>query len=210
MRGKWVWTLRKAVFLAVNAGTYLHLRRHHPGALRIRTDMWIDEKLLLYRLARGLPEGSEVVEIGSYLGASTALLAAGCGPRGCRVTAVDTWQNDAMSEGAWDTFETFTCNTAPYRDTITVLRGMSADVAPGFNRSIDLLFVDANHAYAGCKVDLVNWLPKVKAGGMVVCHDIGWAGGVRRAVSEELRPFLQAGLRRLPNMGWGRWAGRGT
>jgi len=37
--------------------------------------------------------------------------------------------------------------------------------------SIDLVFVDADHSYAGCKADIEAWLPHIKPGGLLIVHD---------------------------------------
>jgi hypothetical protein len=49
--------------------------------------------------------------------------------------------------------------------------------------SLDFVFIDADHSYEGCKGDIENWSPKVKAGGYVMGHDITWPG-VKQAVEE--------------------------
>ena len=36
---------------------------------------------------------------------------------------------------------------------------------------IDLLFVDGDHSYEGCKADLENWFPNLVPGGHIVMHD---------------------------------------
>lgn len=37
--------------------------------------------------------------------------------------------------------------------------------------SPDLIFVDGEHSYEGCKGDIEAWLPHVKPGGLLVVHD---------------------------------------
>lgn len=39
------------------------------------------------------------------------------------------------------------------------------------DRSLDLVFIDADHSYEGVKADLAAWAPKVKAGGWLGGHD---------------------------------------
>jgi hypothetical protein len=77
---------------------------------------------------------------------------------------------------------------------VQVMHMESADaavkVAAG---SLDFVFIDADHTYAGCLRDIGLWYPKVRPGGLVAGHDIDnpicdrW--GVRRAVSEYLSPL---------------------
>lgn len=52
------------------------------------------------------------------------------------------------------------------------------------DESLDLVYVDANHSYAGCKGDNEAWYPKVKKGGIMCGHDYYACEGVRRAVDE--------------------------
>ncbi|MGA9380044.1 MAG: class I SAM-dependent methyltransferase, partial [Phormidium sp.] len=51
------------------------------------------------------------------------------------------------------------------------------------SESLDLVFVDAAHDYDSVKADLLNWYPKIKPGGILLCDDyeLGWPG-VMRAV----------------------------
>lgn len=52
------------------------------------------------------------------------------------------------------------------------------------DRSIDFLFIDADHTYEGVREDIMLWLPKVKDGGVISGHDYDWTG-VERAVNEQ-------------------------
>lgn len=52
--------------------------------------------------------------------------------------------------------------------------------------SLDLVFIDANHAYEYVKEDIESWMPKVRKGGILAGHDLDLkdAPGVRKAVTE--------------------------
>ena len=52
--------------------------------------------------------------------------------------------------------------------------------------SLDFVFIDADHTYEGCRRDILAWLPKVRAGGIISGHDYanGEEWGVKRAVDE--------------------------
>jgi len=52
------------------------------------------------------------------------------------------------------------------------------------NKSLDLVFIDAAHSYAGCRADILAWLPKTKTGGWICGHDYPRRPGVRQAVDE--------------------------
>lgn len=178
-------------------------RKGFGDAWRILTHMTIEERLLLYHLGRKQPEGATFVEIGSYLGASSCFLAAGASEirGGAKVYCVDTWNNESMSEGPRDTWLEFKENTFRYRTIIVSLRGHSVEVARDFHEQIDLLFIDGDHSYEGCRADVAIWLPHLKPGGLVIMHDYGWAEGVKKVVQEFISPrATKAG--RLQNLYW--------
>ncbi len=172
----------------------------HSYCFNIFTHLTKDELLLLYRLATELPKGSIMVEIGSYLGASSCALAAAASERKGALFCVDTWENDAMTEGPRDTYQEFMSNTKRYRQFIVPLRAKSQDAAYDFNRVIDLLFIDANHAYSAVISDLNCWLPKLRSGGWVLMHDWGWAEGVKKAVQDVVFPLQFGNPLTLPNL----------
>jgi hypothetical protein len=153
----------------------------------IDTHMTFDERIGLMTLAWQLPEGFVSCELGSYLGASTAFLAAMASVKGGHVHAVDTWQNDAMGiEPAEDTFERFRQNTKPFAHVITVHRGRAEDLAQEVP-ALDALFVDADHSYEGVTRNLADYAGKIKAGGRLALHD--WdREEVRRAVGDYFGP----------------------
>jgi predicted O-methyltransferase YrrM len=148
-----------------------------------------------------------VLEVGSYLGASAACLALGiadrrdgegvAGPLYC----VDTWMNDAMSEGNRDTLTEFRKNVARFAESIVVLQGRSVDVARDFAQPLGLLFIDGDHSYEGVNADMQAWLPHLRPGGVAVFHDIGWAEGVQRAVRERILPGARR-YEQMANLAW--------
>jgi hypothetical protein len=54
--------------------------------------------------------------------------------------------------------------------------------------SCDMVFVDADHSEAAVRLDIQQWLPKVKAGGVIAGHDYGQPDipGVAKAVDDLL------------------------
>lgn len=175
-----------------------------PRAKFIFTHLTSEEKCTLYWLVRRSPPGRTIaVEAGSYLGASSLFIASALKARGkgSLLYCVDTWLNDAMSEGSMDTFAAFKSNTSGHAGVIRPLRGNSLDMAKGFAEPIDFLFIDGDHSYDGVKADVDAWFPKLKPGATVVFHDIGWAEGVQRVVREDVLPnVVKSG--RLPNLFW--------
>lgn len=171
---------------------------------QIPTHLTPVEKRALFRAAAD--QGGTIVEIGSYLGASACFLAGGlqCSRRKGTVHCIDSWQNDAMSEGHRDTWEEFCRYTARFGDLIVPHRGRSVDIAQQFSESTDVLFIDGDHSYEGCRSDVYAWLPKVRAGGLVLMHDIGWAEGVQRVIREFVQDRMSVQGIVGDNLWWGR------
>ena len=151
----------------------------------IPTHMTMQERLVLLQSALELPAGFAAVEIGSYLGASTAFLGFAALHRGGTVHAVDPWTNDAMgAEGTRDTFGEFRRNTEPFAHFIVPHHGFSADAqAREGGIACDLLFIDGDHSYPAVAADLRLWLPSLKPGGILAMHDID-SPGVKQAFDE--------------------------
>lgn len=174
-----------------------------PCGERITTHLTHREKVELFRLSKRQATGHAAVEVGSYLGASSCFIAAGLAKSSdtSKLYCVDTWLNDAMSEGSLDTFAAFTANTKNYAEVIRPLRGNSPDMAKDFAEPISFLFIDGDHSYDGVKADVGAWFPKLSPGATVAFHDIGWAEGVRRVVREDVLPrATKSGS--LPNLFW--------
>ena len=143
---------------------------HDKKYFKIFTHLTKPEKLLLYQLACSLPKNSVIVEIGSYLGASSSFLASGAKKNNSKVYCVDTWHNEGMTEGQKDTFTEFKENVKAFSNIIP-LRNKSADAGQDFSEKIDLIFVDGDHSYQSVKTDLQTWLPYTKKGAVIIMHD---------------------------------------
>lgn len=176
----------------------------HSKALNIFTHLTLQERMMLYHFTRHLDAESIICEIGSYLGASACFLAAGASEvigKPVAVHCIDTWDNKGMTEGPRNTWDEFEKNIARYENLIITHRGKSVDVAHDFNQQIDLLFLDGDHSYEGCRTDVEGWLPHLKSGGLIIMHDYGWAKGVQQVVKELILPLIiREG--RLPNLYW--------
>lgn len=160
----------------------------------IPTHMTPRERLLVMQTALGLREGFTVLEIGSYLGASTAFLAVAAVQRNGVVHAVDTWKNEAMGyEGERDTWTEFRSFTQQFEHYIVPHRGSSAEIHRREGEiPCDLLFIDGDHSYDGAAQDLRMWLPSLRPGGVLMMHDFD-AEGVRSAFNDVVTgSFVQA------------------
>ena len=158
-----------------------------PGARDIPTWTSVAELEALYRLATGAPEGANIVELGSYLGASTCYLAAGAALVGGRVTAIDLWNNETIAGGERDTFADFRRNIAGAAEIITVVRKRTQELTPADVRPpVDLGFIDADHSYEATKADAAFLAPLIARDGVLAFHDTTVFAGVGRALAELL------------------------
>lgn len=109
--------------------------------------------------------------------------------------AVDRWQEQPghASEGwiGWDhegSYQKFKATCEQYfPDRVNIIRADSCEVAAEVeDRSLDFVFIDADHSYDGCTKDIEAWSPKVRKGGMIAGHDYNrkWPGVVQ-AVDEK-------------------------
>ncbi len=141
----------------------LHFVRFVVGADEQRTQLTAAETELLLQ---HLEEVETFVEIGCYEGKTSCAVAR----RGVRVYSVDPFKRGRLgvSYGEW------IARIQRYRDKssrLTFVKGFSWDVAPVFDRSIDALFIDADHRYEAIQRDWQQWSHKVKPGGIIALHD---------------------------------------
>lgn len=170
---------------------------------------WCDYVDALQEAVAHFPSGSLFVEVGAYLGLSTAVLATELKASGKKITfvSVDTCRGsgvenekdnhgDAVRRGG-GTFagelhgNLVKCGVA---DAVCLLVTDSLTAASLFaDRSVDFCFLDARHDYESVKADILAWKPKIKPGGWLAGDDLTpiWPG-VIRAVNEllpEARPW---------------------
>ncbi len=133
---------------------------------------------LLHESACGLGPNSTVVEIGSYEGRSTLVLADAVAASGSRVVAVDPWVEDWKfgRAGTRDRFDRGLTD-AGLRNVVEVVPERSQDVRPRWVDEIDLLFIDGKHDVLAVLDDL-RWADHVRPGGTVLVHDAFSSVGV--------------------------------
>lgn len=173
-----------------NKYIYLSNKQQLKKNYSIKGHISLNQAIELYKIAKSLNNDSVIVEIGSYLGKSTSIIAEGIKDKNnCKLYAIDTFENQGMSEGLRNTFPEFERNTARYKKMITVLKGFSFNVVKDFSESIDFLFIDGNHEYESVKKDIEDWICLVKEGGLV-CFDDYYLfrdeNRVKKAVNETI------------------------
>jgi len=133
--------------------------------------------------SRPRPEGA-VVEIGSFRGRSTVVLARAAGEviaidphagsdRGPQEIAADAGRGDAD-------YEAFHANIAGL--PIRHIRKFSADALGDVSGPISLLYVDGAHRFGPARADLRDWGRRVPPGGTMLVHDSFSSIGVTLAL----------------------------
>ncbi len=149
----------------------------------------------LHDAAAACPPGGTIVEIGSFHGRSTIVLASAC-PVDAIVIAIDPHAGNDRGPQEIDGFEaeasedhlTFITNlaTAGVADRVTHLRMFSDDALAHVAGDIDVLYVDGAHRYAPARSDIVNYGERVRDGGTMLIHDSFSSIGVTLAILREL------------------------
>ncbi|HEY7330147.1 MAG TPA: class I SAM-dependent methyltransferase [Gemmataceae bacterium] len=132
----------------------------------------------LYELARG----KRVLEMGSYCGLSTIVMAQSAR----EVVAVDTFECTGTPGVEGNTQQRFLDNLARYgvADKVKVHRGFFADVLPKLDGSFDLIFIDGSHDEASVRQDIQLALPLATADAVLAFHDYAaYYPGVMAAVN---------------------------
>lgn len=170
---------------------------------KIYTHMEVEEKIALYNLVSQINKNNpNVVEIGSYIGASSCFIAKALQKQKGKLYCIDTWENQTMPDGEKDTYSLFMSNTSRYKDVIVPIRGYSSEVSGEFtkyNKKVELLFIDGDHSYEGCLTDWDLYSPYLSEDAIIVFHDTSWAQGVNRVIKENVAGVADKVLS-LPNM----------
>jgi SAM-dependent methyltransferase len=149
----------------------------------------------LDRCARAVPAGGRIVEIGSFRGRSTIVLARAA-PQGAEVVAIDPHLGSdrgpqeivAQPElGEQDT-RLFRSNLERHGVLGRVHHvRMPSSQAP-LPDAIDLLYVDGAHRFGPARGDLVRWGARVRDGGTMLVHDSFSSIGVTLALLTAVAP----------------------
>ncbi|MBT2528019.1 class I SAM-dependent methyltransferase [Streptomyces sp. ISL-99] len=152
--------------------------------------MPVREGLALYAAAAeagalGLP----LVEVGTYCGRSTILLADAAREAGTVAVTVDHHRGSEEQQPGWeyhdptvvdpevgrmDTLPTFrrTLHKAGLEDHVIAIVGRSPQVAAVWGGKVGLVFIDGGHTDEHANGDYEGWAPHVAIGGLLVIHDV--------------------------------------
>jgi predicted O-methyltransferase YrrM len=164
-----------------------------PEALRAVAGIggWLTEEQahVLYDRAAALPAGARIVEIGSYHGRSTIILALAA-PE-AEIVAIDPFAADHIatrgrlreSDVGESDLETFESNLerAGVRERVQHIRAFSSDALAHVDGGADLLYVDGAHDLRNALADIRGWGARVRNGGTMLVHDSFSAVGVTLA-----------------------------
>ena len=164
------------------------MTRSEITALLAGVEGWLSagEAAALFACARRCRGRGVIVEIGSWKGRSTIVLAAGArAGAGGPVYAVDPHQG-LPQLGGEPTFAVFQANIAAagVADLVRPLQQRSADVARGFTSPVELIYIDGAHDHAAVLEDFTAWFPTVLDGGVMAFHDTVGYPGPRRVVRD--------------------------
>ncbi|MGE0215534.1 class I SAM-dependent methyltransferase [Mycolicibacterium sp.] len=158
-------------------------------AERVTGFMPADEGRALYDAAvRFLGDGVGV-EIGTYCGKSTVMLAAAAQQTGGLLYTVDHHHGSEEHQAGWeyhdssmvdpvtglfDTLPTLrhTLDAAGVDDHVVAVVGRSPVVARGWRTPLRLLFIDGGHTEEAANRDFDGWAPWVEVGGALIIHDV--------------------------------------
>jgi MMP 1-O-methyltransferase len=182
-------------------GKYLAAACYIPGWM-------LDQEIVVTaQVCYDLPDNAVILEIGSFVGKSTVLLAGARKLRGNgKVHCIDPFDasGDAFSVPFYQRVarrrrisikEWFDENMqrAGVSEWIETHQGTALDVAPQWQTSVDMLFLDGDHSPAGARAIYDHYAPFLKPGGIIALkntadreYDPGHDGN-RRIVVETIR-----------------------
>ena len=148
-----------------------------------------DEGLALYNAAVSVAALGPLVEIGSYCGRSTLLLAAAAATADTHVVTIDHHRGSEEHQPGWeyhqpelvdptvgaiDTLPTFrtVIATSGLEDRVIAVVARSQDVGRYWRQRAGLVFIDGSHTDESAQRDYETWAGHVAVGGLLAIHDV--------------------------------------
>jgi predicted O-methyltransferase YrrM len=160
-------------------------------------DGWMspDQARRLYDAAARTTAGQQIVEIGSFRGRSTIVLASAAADA-VTVVAIDPHAGndrgpqeiEGFAAEAADDHQIFLANLAAagVSDRVVHVRAFS-DAAHGLvSGAVDVLYIDGAHRFAPARADIRDWGGRVRPGGTMLIHDSFSSVGVTLAIIRQL------------------------
>jgi hypothetical protein len=154
-----------------------------------------DQARRLWDAARSLDAPAQIVEIGSFRGRSTIVLALAA-QDGVRVVAIDPHlggdrgpqEIEVRPELGEADHEAFSANLerAGVAGRVRYVRRFSQDALGAVGGEIQLLYVDGAHRFVPARADLRRWGARVPVGGRLLVHDSFSSVGVTLALAAEV------------------------
>lgn len=164
---------------------------------------WFDFGSIYFEQIQRAKDGARFVEVGSWLGRSTAYMATKIKESGKKINfdAVDPWIG--MTEGSENEMTRVrtaevggnlgvrflanmeACGVSEYVTPITMESLKASELYE--DESLDFVFIDGDHRAESVYADLKAWWPKIKPGGLLAGHDYNNNGprqGVERFAAE--------------------------
>lgn len=180
-----------------------HARRIVAQAQRIEGFMTPREMEFLALLAACPTATGVVLEIGSWAGRSTSILAAAAALAGNeRVVAVDPLPCPGAREKLGESLR-----AAGVWERVEFHQRMSWDLARTWSRPIRLLWIDGDHSLASARRDFLSFSPHLADGAIVAMHDvINPYEGALRVFTEDLLLSAHVGAAGVcGSIGWARY-----
>ncbi|GAA2714430.1 MULTISPECIES: class I SAM-dependent methyltransferase [Streptomyces] len=152
--------------------------------------MPLDEGLALHAAAEdAVALGLPLLEVGTYCGRSTILLADAARAAGLVAVTVDHHRGSEEQQPGWeyhdaslvdgevgrmDTLPVFrrTLHRAGLEEHVVAMVGRSPQVAALWGAPLGLVFIDGGHTDEHANADYEGWAPHVAPGGLLVIHDV--------------------------------------
>lgn len=141
-----------------------------------------DQQRMLWELAKGVPKGGLIVELGVCWGKTAIVLALAAKEQQATYRGIDNWSLEGSKKDV-----SFLMQTAVGAGDWWLMESDTHDeFMRAFDVDIDMLVIDAGHDEANVSQDCEVWIPKVVPGGIVVFDDVpsgpGWAESCHWAV----------------------------